>query len=209
MRNVAQQSPLSVRAFAGSQAVLFGVNLEQRQYTKGLRGFAIECVNETDRREYWMLNLRRFAMYDREDGAPIRGPLGAWLKEVSGRDLGFSVNVVFIHDKFLLINPLGNSPVVVTGSANFSRTSTTNNDENMLIIKGSKNDTAVADSYLVEFMRLFKHYRFRAWAQSLDKAGKKEATRLRHLDADDATALAYNDEPDRIKEREQFGSEPE
>jgi len=49
---------------------------------------------------------------------------------------------------------------VVTGSANFSEASTTQNDENMLLIRG---DTGVADIYLTEFMRLYRHYVFREW----------------------------------------------
>lgn len=46
-------------------------------------------------------------------------------------------------------------PTIVTGSANFSVASIEQNDENMLVIQG---DTAVADVYLTEFMRLFDHF---------------------------------------------------
>ena len=60
--------------------------------------------------------------------------------------------------------PLGADPVVVTGSANFSKASTTDNDENMLIIRGN---TRVADIYFTEFNRLFNHYYFRAVQESL------------------------------------------
>jgi phosphatidylserine/phosphatidylglycerophosphate/cardiolipin synthase-like enzyme len=58
----------------------------------------------------------------------------------------------------MLIDPLGDEPIVISGSANFSETSTVSNDENMLIIRGNKR---VADIYLGEFMRLWHHYRFR------------------------------------------------
>jgi phosphatidylserine/phosphatidylglycerophosphate/cardiolipin synthase-like enzyme len=71
---------------------------------------------------------------------------------------GFNVNVSYIHNKFMLIDPLSNDPIVIAGSANFSEASTTNNDENMLVIRGN---TRVADIYLGEFMRLFSHYSFR------------------------------------------------
>lgn len=64
----------------------------------------------------------------------------------------------FIHTKYLLIDPLTDHPVVITGSANFSRPSAIENDENMLWIAG---DQRVADIYLTEFMRLFTHFRFR------------------------------------------------
>ncbi len=78
-----------------------------------------------------------------------------WLKEkLSG--LNSAVN--FVHNKFMIIDPLSNSPIVITGSANFSDASTLNNDENMVIIKGNKR---VADIYLGEYMRLFSHHSFR------------------------------------------------
>ena len=61
----------------------------------------------------------------------------------------------FIHTKYMLVDPLGDHPTVVTGSANFSSSSQTQNDENMLVIHG---DTRVADIYFGEFMRLFDHH---------------------------------------------------
>jgi phosphatidylserine/phosphatidylglycerophosphate/cardiolipin synthase-like enzyme len=61
----------------------------------------------------------------------------------------------YIHTKFMLVDPLGNDPLVVVGSANFSRPSQRINDENMLVIRG---DTRVADIYFGEFMRIFDHH---------------------------------------------------
>jgi phosphatidylserine/phosphatidylglycerophosphate/cardiolipin synthase-like enzyme len=78
--------------------------------------------------------------------------------------------VSYIHSKFLLRDPLGDDPIVVTGSANFSEASTNDNDENMLIIRG---DTRVADIYFTEFNRLFNHYYFRSVLEDLEDAGKK------------------------------------
>ncbi|HJP62394.1 MAG TPA: phospholipase D-like domain-containing protein [Mucilaginibacter sp.] len=78
-----------------------------------------------------------------------------WVKE---RLTGLNTNVRYIHNKFMLVDPLGSKPIVITGSANFSDSSTTDNDENMLIISGNKR---VADIYLGEFMRLFSHFSFR------------------------------------------------
>ena len=63
--------------------------------------------------------------------------------------------VFFIHTKFLLVDPLSNDPLVCTGSANFSSDSLKSNDENMLLIRGS---TRVADIYLTEFDRIFRHF---------------------------------------------------
>lgn len=79
-----------------------------------------------------------------------------WLAETA--QAVAEAHVMYVHTKYMLIDPLGADPVVVVGSANFSDASTTTNDENMLVIRGS---TAVADMYLVEYMRLFAHYAFR------------------------------------------------
>jgi len=69
-----------------------------------------------------------------------------------------SQNVRYTHTKYMLVDPLGDDPVVISGSANFSEASTITNDENMLVIRG---DRRVADIYLGEFMRLWRHYSFR------------------------------------------------
>ena len=67
-------------------------------------------------------------------------------------------HVRYVHNKFMLIDPLTDDPLVVAGSANFSDNSTRRNDENMLITRGN---TRVADVYLGEFMRLYSHHAFR------------------------------------------------
>ena len=79
-----------------------------------------------------------------------------WLEERAR--LSREVNVRYIHTKYMLVDPLGDQPVVVTGSANFSGPSTDTNDENMVVIR---NDTRVADIYIGEFMRMYSHYAFR------------------------------------------------
>jgi phosphatidylserine/phosphatidylglycerophosphate/cardiolipin synthase-like enzyme len=71
---------------------------------------------------------------------------------------GIGVNVNWIHTKFMLIDPLGDNPITMTGSANFSEASVDTNDENMVLIRGDKR---VADIYFGEFMRVFAHHRFR------------------------------------------------
>lgn len=96
-------------------------------------------------------------------GSYIKDPLYQWTKEVNTQFLKLNQHVMYIHSKFLLADPLGDSPIVVTGSANFSNASTTNNDENMLMIKGNKR---VADIYFTEFNRLFNHYYFRSIYES-------------------------------------------
>lgn len=92
-------------------------------------------------------------------GSYIEDPIYQWVRESNTVKLGLGQHVAYIHSKFLLMDPLGKDPIVVTGSANFSTASTTGNDENMLIIRG---DRRAADIYFTEFNRLFNHYFFRA-----------------------------------------------
>ena len=75
--------------------------------------------------------------------------------------------VFFVHTKFLLIDPLSDDPLMCSGSANFSSDSLLQNDENMLLIRG---DTRVADIYMTEFDRIFRHFYFRDIANELDAA---------------------------------------
>jgi hypothetical protein len=77
----------------------------------------------------------------------------------------------YIHTKFLLIDPLGDDPTVVTGSANFSRPSQRINDENMLVIRG---DTRVADVYFGEYMRVFDHHYARYIVRKLRNADRAD-----------------------------------
>jgi phosphatidylserine/phosphatidylglycerophosphate/cardiolipin synthase-like enzyme len=80
-----------------------------------------------------------------------------WLTEIDRED-DPNIHVRYIHTKYMLVDPLGDAPIVVIGSANFSKASSDTNDENMLVIRGNR---ALADIYLGEFMRLFAHYAFR------------------------------------------------
>lgn len=114
-------------------------------------------------------------------GSFLREPLYQWARETSARALGLNTHVIYVHSKFLLHDPLGDDPIVVTGSANFSTASTNDNDENMLLVRG---DRRVADIYFTEFNRLFNHYYFRSVV---------EATAQRAADADAAAAPPSGD----------------
>ena len=77
----------------------------------------------------------------------------------------------YIHNKFMLVDPLSDDPLVVTGSANFSKPSQRINDENMLVIRG---DTRVADIYFGEFMRTFDHHYARYIVRLLNEEGRSD-----------------------------------
>jgi len=79
-------------------------------------------------------------------------------------------NNLYIHDKFMLLDPLSEDPTVVTGSANFSGASQNKNDENMLVIRSDKR---VADIYFGEFMRIFDHLYARYLVKKINEEAAK------------------------------------
>jgi hypothetical protein len=128
----------------------------------------------------------RYALFDKAPSAEFENNIrwvnntliaaGAKLKDGDlenflGEHLtGFS-KIQYIHDKFMLVDPLGDDPIVVTGSANFSKGSQRTNDENMLVIRGS---TRVADIYFGEFMRIFDHLYARYVVKKINEAGTND-----------------------------------
>jgi phosphatidylserine/phosphatidylglycerophosphate/cardiolipin synthase-like enzyme len=87
-------------------------------------------------------------------GAVYTGKEKDWAKEITTKAIT-GAGILYVHNKFFIIDPLSDKPIVVTGSANFSTNSIQNNDENSLLIIG---DSRVADIYLTEFDRLFVHF---------------------------------------------------
>lgn len=106
-----------------------------------------------------------------------------WLEEQLS---GLNKHVKWVHTKYMLIDPLSEDPIVITGSANFSDSSIRNNDENMLVIRG---DTHVADIYLTEFMRLYRHFEFRNAEKNLGLASPSQISA--HLADDDQWLQPY------------------
>jgi phosphatidylserine/phosphatidylglycerophosphate/cardiolipin synthase-like enzyme len=119
-----------------------------------------------------------------------------WLAE---RLTGLNDHVQFIHTKFMLLDPLGNDPIVIAGSANFSDASTVANDENMLVIRG---DRRVADIYVGEYMRLWNHYAFREWLASAD--GEAADAGFKHLDTTNRWWKQYFGTSARARQRRYF-----
>jgi len=111
-----------------------------------------------------------------------------WVQELPGMKV--SVNVRWVHTKFMLVDPLSDDPVVITGSANFSNARTETNHENMVVIRG---DTRVADIYLGEFMRQFSTYAYRdaAYQATHDKGGDPGKWRPQYLAVDDYWVKDY------------------
>jgi phosphatidylserine/phosphatidylglycerophosphate/cardiolipin synthase-like enzyme len=130
-----------------------------------------------------------------------------WLKEMYSVD-GVGKHVYWIHTKYMLVDPLSNEPIIISGSANFSKASTDTNDENMLVIKGNKR---VADIYFSEYIRLFSHYSFREAvkrAMEKKKLGKTQEWKPQFLETKDNWMNDYfnkdNDRSARCLRRKYF-----
>jgi len=110
----------------------------------------------------------------------------------------------YIHNKFMLVDPLSDDPLVVTGSANFSKPSQRTNDENMLVIRGDKR---VADIYFGEFMRVFDHHYARYVVRVLTEEGRSdpEAGYLKEKTADWLSSH-FNAASYKAKRRKYFAS---
>ncbi|PYI63044.1 MAG: hypothetical protein DMF07_11745 [Verrucomicrobia bacterium] len=96
--------------------------------------------------------------------------------------------VFFVHTKFLLIDPFSDDPLVCSGSANFSGNSLLQNDENMLLIRGN---TRVADIYMTEFDRIFRHFYFRDIANQLAGSERSDHAVSTFLDETDRWSESY------------------
>lgn len=119
-----------------------------------------------------------------------------WLREMYSID-GKSKHVYWIHTKYMIVDPLSKEPIVISGSANFSKASTDTNDENMLIIKGDKR---VADIYFGEYMRLFSHYSFREavkWAKENEENNKPQTWKPQYLEPTDKWMKDYYQDGDK------------
>jgi phosphatidylserine/phosphatidylglycerophosphate/cardiolipin synthase-like enzyme len=74
-----------------------------------------------------------------------------------------------VHSKVLVIDPLSENPVVVTGSHNFSAPASEKNDENLVIIRGQKK---LAMAYAANIMEVYQHYRYRSYIREMLAQGK-------------------------------------
>jgi len=104
---------------------------------------------------------------------------GSFIGEVTRRAFLSQIGHAIVHSKVLVVDPLSDDPVVVTGSHNFSAPASQKNDENLLIIRGHKQ---LAIAYAVQVMSVYQHYRFRSYVREQLAAGKKPWS---YLDDDD------------------------
>lgn len=104
--------------------------------------------------------------------APIpHSPLDHWFVDEELSRPTNKGHVFFVHSKVLLVDPLSDDPLVCSGSANFSTNSLIANDENMLFLRG---DTRVADIYMTELDRIFRHFYARDVINKLASKGNED-----------------------------------
>jgi phosphatidylserine/phosphatidylglycerophosphate/cardiolipin synthase-like enzyme len=92
---------------------------------------------------------------------------------------------ILIHTKVVVVDFTSDNPIIISGSHNFSKAASRNNDENYLVIRG---DTDVADAYGCEVLRIYDHYRFRF---KVAQPAKARGFRPFALDTDDSWANSY------------------
>ena len=109
----------------------------------------------------------------------VDAPLGPWIGEVTRRNFLSQVGHAIVHSKVLVIDPLSENSVVVTGSHNFSASASEKNDENLVIVRGQK---ALAMAYATNVMSVYQHYRYRAYIRETLAKGESPWS---YLDDDD------------------------
>lgn len=150
-----------------------------------------------------MIELRKLPATRFAVGSQLSfGTLDRWLGE---KLTNLNTHVKYVHTKFMLVDPLSDDPIVVTGSANFSKASSDQNDENMILIRGDKR---VADIYLGEYMRLWDHYAFREWATAKAERGEGvDVGKFGHLDDTDKWWQRHYGNTEWSRVREYFAGE--
>ena len=91
-----------------------------------------------------------------------------------------------IHAKTIVVDPWGPAPKLLIGSANFSDGSCRENDENALLIENNPGISAIIAS---EFIRMFDHYKSRAFINQFHQAGVSDVRYLREDGSWSATAF--------------------
>ena len=86
--------------------------------------------------------------------AAIGDPFARWSKELLKAPSAHAM----VHSKCIVIDPLGDHPVVMTGSHNMGPAASGKNDDNLAIVEG---DRALALAYAVNILGIYGNYRWR------------------------------------------------
>ena len=101
--------------------------------------------------------------------------VGQWAVEGTAAEFRAHIGHAITHSKVIIIDPFGDDPVVVTGSHNFSKSASSKNDENFIVIRGQRE---IAMHYAINAMQTYSHYRWRAY---LEEAAREQRNPFQHL----------------------------
>jgi phosphatidylserine/phosphatidylglycerophosphate/cardiolipin synthase-like enzyme len=101
--------------------------------------------------------------------------VGAWAVEGTAALFKSGIGHAITHAKMIVIDPFGDDPIVVTGSHNFSKSASADNDENFIVIRGQKQ---IAMHYAINAMQTYSHYRWRSY---LEEAAKENRSPFQFL----------------------------
>ncbi|MFL6230156.1 MAG: phospholipase D-like domain-containing protein [Pyrinomonadaceae bacterium] len=98
----------------------------------------------------------------------------AWVKEVTCDEFLTTphhegVGHAITHSKMIVMDPLSDDCLVITGSHNFSKAASEHNDENFVVVRGNR---ALAEAYSVACLSTYAHYRWRAYVKDKAEAGE-------------------------------------
>jgi phosphatidylserine/phosphatidylglycerophosphate/cardiolipin synthase-like enzyme len=104
----------------------------------------------------------------------------SWIKEVTRKEFLYpnqnpGIGHAITHAKMIVIDPGLPNCTVVTGSHNFSKAASVENDENFVVIEGNQE---LAEAYAVACMASYEHYRWRAYLKDKFDAGQKPWSHL-------------------------------
>lgn len=105
----------------------------------------------------------------------VRKSVGQWAVEGTTADFRANIGHAITHSKVIVIDPFSDDPIVITGSHNFSKSASRDNDENFIVIRGHRE---IAMHYSINAMQTYNHYRWRAY---LDDAARKHQNPFQYL----------------------------
>ena len=103
-----------------------------------------------------------------------------------------------IHAKTIVVDPWGNDPKVLIGSANFSKASCSDNDENALLVIGNQRLSSIIAT---EFLRIYDHYKARYYIDENEKKGRKTPRYLKSDKSWSKTAFDPNTTSHKYQDR--------
>lgn len=108
----------------------------------------------------------------------IKDQFHNWEQELLG------ASMVNIHSKVIVIDPFGQTPVVMTGSHNMGFKASNANDDNLVIIKGN---APLAAAYAVNIIAIYQTYRWNGYVE----ANRDDPKVWHGLQADDSWQASY------------------